>query len=91
LLLKLSKQKNNCQGERGAQREKRETTERTPPKHHPTITTARTPTQPPQELHPTTTTATITHPQPNFQPLPKIKRKTDWEGEKEKNQARERK
>ena len=58
-----------------------------PQEPHPNTTTARTPTQPPQELDPTATTATTTRPQPNFQPLPKIKRKTDREGEKEKNQG----
>ena len=49
----------------------------TPPlqEHHPTIITARTLAQPPQELHPTTTTATITHPQPNFQPHGVVLRK----------------
>jgi hypothetical protein len=31
------------------------------------------------------------HPQPNFQPLAKIKRKIEWEGEKGKNQGGERK
>jgi hypothetical protein len=85
LLLNLSKKKKNAKEreEHGGRREK------PLQEPHPNITTARTP--PNHHHHPTTTTATTTHPQLNFQPLPKIKRKTDWEGEKEKNQRGERK
>jgi hypothetical protein len=54
------KKKSKERVERG--RESREGKSKSKIKKIQTQITARTPTQPPQELHPTTTTATITHP-----------------------------